>query len=86
LGHHHKEHTMLRRIAYYLAAAALLLGIASGASASAAQWTAQDQPIAAMDSETEVVEYRVKAFTATEHGGSAPLAAEASVSDTFAQG
>ena len=64
---------MLRRIAHHLAVAALLLSIAGGTFASATQWTAQRQPIAAMDRETEIVEYRVTAFTATEHGGSAPL-------------
>jgi|SoiMetStandDraft_2_1073263.scaffolds.fasta_scaffold1340397_1 hypothetical protein len=74
---------MYRRIAYYLATSALLLGIASGAGVSATRWAAQGRPIAGMDSETEVVEYRVKLFTASEHGGSAPLAAEAGDSDKF---
>jgi hypothetical protein len=40
---------MLRRVAYYLATAALLLSIAGGTFASAAHWAAQGQPIAGGD-------------------------------------
>ena len=55
---------MDRRITSTLAAVALVLGIASGAIASAEQWAAWNQSTASgFGSETEVIEQRVMAFT-----------------------
>ena len=71
---------MVRRIAYYLVAVALLLGIASGAIAG-------DRAVLSVRTSVATSGHKsVGEITRTMHGGSAPLAAEASVSDKFAQG
>ena len=58
---------MLRRIAYYLAAAALLLGIASGAIAG-------DRAVLSVNKSVATSGHKsVGEITLTMHGGSAPL-------------